>query len=299
MDDTPASLSAEAIACSFGRASQAGSVTWRCDCPVCGYPCCSVNYDDDGSVGFLCYSCRDVKGIREQAQARGLIASGAGSKLARAALVAEGRKVWDGGVPVEGTEASTYLMSRGLAPPYPDKVRAESHGQPYYDDGLLWAWRLLCLVEHPTRGILGVHATGLNDGGRRKGYSNHGYGRKRGSSIYRRYGVLDGGGVWLGTPGGELVVGEGLETTLSAMLILGCGRGVAALGAAGMKRLDLPETAERVCIAADNDDDGAGQKAAAEAKARWLNQGRTVRIATPNTPGTDFNDILKGRNNRE
>jgi hypothetical protein len=170
-------------------------------------------------------------------------------------------------------------------------VRAESGGRPYYDGGPLVAWRLVCLVEHVTRGILGVHAIRLWDGGRRKAYGN---------KTYNRYGgVFDGGGVWLGTPGGELIVGEGLETTLSAMLILDRAWGVATLGGRGMKRLDLPETAERVCIAADNDDernDFAGQQAAAEAEERWSDEGRDVRIVAPNTPGTDFNDLLRGRN---
>jgi hypothetical protein len=108
--------------------------------------------------------------------------------------------------------------------------------------------------EHHSRGILGVHAIGLNDGGRRKGYSKHGQ-PKGPSTVYHRHnGQFYGGGVWLGTPGGELVVGEGLETTLSAMVILERGWGVATLGTKGMRLLDLPNAAECVVIAADNDD---------------------------------------------
>ncbi len=246
--------------------------------------------NDDGAVGFVCYSCDNPKGIHEQAAARGLVASRQGARLARAALVAEGLQVWADAVPVEGTEATYYLASRGLSPPYPSTVRAECGGGLYHDK--LIAWALVCLVEHVHRGILGVHTIRLCQGGRCKA-AQQDRGRK---SLYRRYGLLDGGGVWLGTPGGELVVGEGLETTLSAMVLLDRSWGVAALGAAGMTRLDLPDSAECVCIAADNDADGNGQEQAAAAQARWVREGHTVRVATPDQPDIDFNDILVRRN---
>jgi putative DNA primase/helicase len=287
--------SAEAIASALGSARQTGPVTWRCDCPACGYPTLEVFTKNDGSIGAVCWKCRNDGNSRaptEQLKARGLIRSLSAKEaaLARAATTAEALKVWAESVPVDGTEAASYLASRAIPPPYPERVRAESGGRPYYDGGPLVAWRLVCLVEHITQGILRVHAINLWDGGRRKAH---------GAKTYHRYGgVFDGGGVWLGTPGGELVVGEGLETTLSAMLILDRPWGVATLGGRGMKRLDLPEAAEQVCIAADNDDernDFAGQRAAAEAKARWLEEGRSVRIATPNQPGADFNDVLVGR----
>jgi putative DNA primase/helicase len=286
--------SAQNIAEQFGRASQVGPVTWKCDCPTCGYPCLSVFIDDDGEIGFLCYSCNSPKAIREQAAARGFVPSPQDSKVIAAQMVAEGLAMWAGGVPISETEAATYLIKRrGLSPPWPDKVRAECDRLPYHEGSLFYATRLLCLVEHPARGVLGVHAIGLNDGGRMKGYSHHR--KKRGSSVYRRYGLLEGGGCWLGETGGEIVVGEGVETTLSAMTLLERTWGVAALGALGLKRLDLPDAAERVCIAADNDADGAGQEAAQYALERWEEDGRDVRVVIPNKPGSDFNDVLRGR----
>ena len=68
-------------------------------------------------------------------------------------------------------------------------------------------------------------------------------------------GACQGGAVWFGTvtPDDVLVVGEGIETTLSAMILWGAKAGAATLGTAGLRSLVLPQAARRVVIAADND----------------------------------------------
>jgi putative DNA primase/helicase len=290
----------EIIAQLLGGAERTGEVTWRCFCPCCGYrKCFEVFWEDDGSIGVVCYSCgpEGREAIFNELRGRGFLAGDFDPTLIRAQLVAKASAIWAGAIPIaEGNAAASYLMSRGLKPPWPSTIRANPyrttdrnvdivgvrHGPPPH-----WAFGIVCLVEHPRRGILGVHIIGLYNGGDRK---------NRDPRSYRRRGNLDGGGVWLGTPGGELVVGEGLETTMSAMLILGRQWGVASLGARGMTLLDLPPEAETVCIAADNDDDG--REAAAFAQERWVDLGHTTRIVTPNNPGEDFNDILVGRNGK-
>ena len=52
-----------------------------------------------------------------------------------------------------------------------------------------------------------------------------------------------------------------------------------------------------VIILADHDVSGAGKRAAWSGAARWLAEGRRVRIAMPPKPRTDFNDVLKGCTN--
>ena len=52
--------------------------------------------------------------------------------------------------------------------------------------------------------------------------------------------------------------------------------------------------AATVVILADHDANGAGEHAARAAAARWLAEGRRVRIALPPEPGTDFADLLLG-----
>jgi hypothetical protein len=108
------------------------------------------------------------------------------------------------------------------------------------------------------------------------------------------FGVLKGGGVWIGAPQAdeEFVVAEGLETCLSAMLILKCRCGVAVLGP-NLRGLVLPRTARLIHIAADNDETGI--PAARHAQAAWSARGLGVRISHPATEGWDFNNELLGR----
>ena len=287
-------LNPEAIAVALGGAEKTGPVTWRAFCPVCGYrkPFSVFWEDDEITVGFHCYSdTHDQASILNELRGRGLLDGDYDPALAATALLLDALTIWERGVPLEGNAAAAYLASRGLRPPWPSTLRADVFGTTKKGADVVgalqpgppppYAFGLVCLVECPRRGVLGTHTINLNNGGDRK--ARH----------YRRRGNLDGGGVWLGTPGDELVVAEGLETTLSAMMILGVARGVAALGARGMTLLNLPDNAERVIIAADNDEEG--RYAARDAQERWADEGRAVRILSPDKPDTDFNDLLRER----
>jgi phage/plasmid primase-like uncharacterized protein len=92
------------------------------------------------------------------------------------------------------------------------------------------------------------------------------------------------------------MVGEGIETVLSAVQATGLAAW-AALSTSGLVALVLPPLplAATVVILADNDRNGAGARAARSAAARWVTEGRRVRLAMPPEPGTDFNDVLLGR----
>jgi putative DNA primase/helicase len=106
-----------------------------------------------------------------------------------------------------------------------------------------------------------------------------------------------GGGVWFGRaePGRELIVAEGIETTLSAMRLCGAVSGCAALSAVGISKLILPPGAQRVRVYADNDAAGQGVRAACEARQRWQGEGRTVAIIHAREVGVDANDIWQRR----
>jgi putative DNA primase/helicase len=93
----------------------------------------------------------------------------------------------------------------------------------------------------------------------------------------------------------ELVVGEGIETSASAGLLLGL-PAWAAICAGNLERaLVLPDEVRSVVIAADRDANGVGQRTARGAAARWRAEGRHIRIAWPDRDGQDFNDILAAR----
>ena len=106
-----------------------------------------------------------------------------------------------------------------------------------------------------------------------------------------------GGGVWFGAidPGAEVIVGEGIESTLSAMRLYGAQAGVAALSALGVEKLVLPPEARQVRIFADRDELQQGFAAAAIATRRWRAEGREVAMSQAATPGWDANDVLVSR----
>lgn len=87
------------------------------------------------------------------------------------------------------------------------------------------------------------------------------------------------------------MVGEGIETVLSAMQMYGL-PGWAAGNAGALRELLLPPEVKAVIILADNDK--AGLAAAHCAAQRWLRSGLQVRISIPPV-GKDFNDTLNAK----
>ena len=104
-------------------------------------------------------------------------------------------------------------------------------------------------------------------------------------------GPCRGGAVRLANPRDVLLVGEGIETSLTAMLATGH-PAWAALSTSGLRALDLPDDVRDVIVLADGDD--PGEAAARHCAWCWKREGRRVRIARPHQ-GMDFNDMLLGR----
>jgi hypothetical protein len=148
---------------------------------------------------------------------------------------------------------------------------------------------MVALVEHVERGIVGVHRTYLRSDGAGKADL-----RKEWQKL--SLGPIGGGAVRLGMPRPYewLAIGEGIETVLAVMVACRL-PGLAALSAGGLRALVLPPEIEHVLIAADNDANGVGQRAAHDAAARWSAEGRHVRIALPPEPDTDFADVLAAK----
>ena len=133
---------------------------------------------------------------------------------------------------------------------------------------------------------IGVHLTYLRpDGG----------GKTELTKEYQREcrGAVRGGAIRLipFEPDVELVLAEGLETSLAASELFGlpCW---SAVYAGGLCSLVLPPEVRRIVIAADNDASGVGQRNALAAYNRWTAEGRSVRIVAPPVVGDDFNDVL-------
>jgi hypothetical protein len=97
-----------------------------------------------------------------------------------------------------------------------------------------------------------------------------------------------GGAVRLARADGVVMVGEGIETCLSAMGATDL-PAWAALSTAGLRSLRLPPSVREVIVLADADE--PGETAATIAAGRWSREGRFVRIARPHL-GKDFNDAI-------
>jgi hypothetical protein len=105
------------------------------------------------------------------------------------------------------------------------------------------------------------------------------------------FGPCRGGAVRLGVPKDVLMIGEGIETCLAAMVATSY-PAWAALSTSGLRALNLPDYLGHVILLADGDD--PGEAAARDCAWRWKQEGRRVRIARP-PRSMDFNDLLIGR----
>lgn len=184
-----------------------------------------------------------------------------------------------------------YLRSRGITLPVPECLRFEPHCRHRYDPRYEREYypALVAPVVNVTGQLIAVHKTFLRPDGSGKADLP--------KKLQREFiGPVLGGAVRLAEPeaGRELVIGEGIENALAAMELIDL-PGWAALSADGIKQLDLSGEIPAVMVAADHDMNGVGGEAALFAHRRWSRDGRQVRIAMPDNPGTDFNDILLSR----
>jgi putative DNA primase/helicase len=189
-------------------------------------------------------------------------------------------RIWRSALPGGGTLTEVYLRSRNITLPVPPTLRF--HHCLKHPSGGTWP----AMVGLVTQGIdgrpTGVHRTFLRHDGKGKAPTN---------PQKMMLGRCRGGGVQLSAPDHLLMVGEGIETCLAAMLVTG-NPTWAALSAPGMCTLGLPATVREVIVLADGD--APGEAAARDCAWRWKREGRCVRIARPPW-GMDFNDLLMGR----
>jgi putative DNA primase/helicase len=289
-------MSAEAIATALG--GRKAGAAWMACCPAHQDrdPSLAITDAKDGSVLVRCHSGCDQRAVIEALRARGVwhVGERRPTRFSRkpdrvpppetdsdamrrmeAALA-----LWRGSQSAEGTPVEAYLRSRGLTIPIPPSIRF--HAGLKHPSGGIWP----AMVALVTRGVDGaamaVHRTFLARDGRSKAPVN---------PAKMMLGPCRDGVVRLAKAEQTLVIGEGIETALSAMQASDI-PAWAALSAGGLRSLVLPPLpfAARATIAADPDP--AGIAAAVAAAERWYAQGRDVRIARPSS-GLDFNDLLR------
>jgi hypothetical protein len=194
-------------------------------------------------------------------------------------------------VPIRGTLAETYLRSRGVEPDAvaslldPDALR-------FVPDA--WHWPTQARIPAMVAPVVGItsnrlqalHLTFIRPDGSGKAEVEK-------ARLY--FGPKASGCVKL-TPDEEvttgLAVGEGIETTLAAML---AGfPGWATLDAGNLSAFPVLPGIETLTVLADHDPAGAG--AAERAATRWDDAGREVRMwsaPAKSRKGYDLNDLLK------
>ena len=192
------------------------------------------------------------------------------------------RKVWCESTALNGTLAETYLHARGIghvagAPALRFHPALTHRNEPGRFPCLLAG--LQCAAGR----FKGVHRIYLD---------RSGAGKANVEPVKASLGSTAGGAVrLLAEPsGGPLLVGEGIESTAAAMVLMDL-PGWAGIATSGLTAIELPEHVRDVVIAADKDFDGAGQLAAAALAERLEAEGREVEIQLPPFIG-DWNDVL-------
>jgi hypothetical protein len=269
---------------------------WMTRCPAHDdrEPSLSIRDGDGDKVLVCCHAGCDQEAVIAALRDRGLWLEGGGRPSLRLASRNKTERqpdqdsrredaalsIWQSTMPANGTLVATYLASRGLHLPAPPTLRF--HAGLMHPSGGIWP-AMVALVTRGSDGTpLAIHRTFVAHDGAKKAPVE---------PSKMMLGPCRGGAVRLADPGNVLMIGEGIETCLTAMLATGQ-PAWAALSTSGLRALDLPEGVRNMIVLADGDD--PGEAAARDCAWRWTREGRRVRIARP-PRGMDFNDMLLGR----
>ena len=203
------------------------------------------------------------------------------------------KAIWKSGLPIsERSAARLYLWSRcvniGHLPPtlraVPDLYCSETRRS---------LPAMIAAIQDSHNHITAIQQIWVLD----KYLVDGGNGSPKGSraplkTAKKTLGPMGDGAVRLARPGATLGIAEGIETALSAQQLYSLPVW-AALGAARLGRIGLPDCVKRVIVFADAGP--AGEQAADRARDTYENQGLAVEIIYPPEPAEDFNAYLRAR----
>jgi putative DNA primase/helicase len=292
---------AREIARQLGHAVRVGH-DWRCDCPIHAGHSLTLADGRDGKLLVKCFGGCGWREIFDEFRVLGLISGRpvdvdperedelrhkreAETKAEIERLrrrIAAARDLYRHSKDAAGTPVEAWLRTRGITGPIPPVLRWLQHCP--HRNGHYFPAMVAPIVN--VRGEqIGIHKTFLRPDGTGKAALPKAEQRET-------CGPFKGGSIRLAPyrAGVELLVAEGIETTLAAMQMFGL-PGWAAICARGVEALELPPEVRAVAIAADHDTNGVGQSAALSAQARWIAGGRAARILLPPNVGEDFSDV--------
>ena len=276
-------IGASEIAGRLGLRRLAGGKGYTGTCPACHYRDGLRVNEKGGRAIWFCASCGSGPDLTaavlgSHAPAAPHIATTASEDPGR---VAKALAMWGAALPIQGSNAERYLAGRALPLPVGGALRflPDAH----HPSGARAGAMIALATDAPGQGCA-IHRTYLAPGGAGKAALD---------PSRATYAPIGGAVVRLSRwTAGPLVIGEGIETSLSAGLLTGA-PAWAALSAGNMARVPLPDGVREVLVAADNDP--PGQRGAWAAADAFMAQGRAVRVLTPDTAGEDFNDIVQRR----
>jgi putative DNA primase/helicase len=287
-------MRAAEIAAALGGAHRSGA-WWRCRCPAHASrgPTLALRNGERGLI-IKCWAGCDRRDVLAELRRCGLIDNNSGDEMPRlsrptirsaedeadaARRLAMARRIWNAAQDARETPVVRYLAGRGITIPAPLTLRwAPSLRRPDRTAGPAMVAR----VDSLDGILIAVHRTWIDCDAAAEMWRR----RDRAS-----LGPVRGGAVRLAPAAETLLIGEGIETTLAGMVATGL-PGWAALSTSGLKALALPAEVRSVVICADNDDNGAGERAARTAEQRWRAEGRGVQIYISPYVGEDAADRL-------
>jgi len=202
-------------------------------------------------------------------------------------------QLWTAAVPLIGSIAERYLAeTRGIDI---GKLPPTIHEALRFHPRCVFGSRtykpcLIALMRDPvTDAPVGIHRIGLTQ--------DNGTVTKIDRMALGRMGVVK---LWPMNGDGQLVVGEGIETTLAAATRISYAAAAltpawSAISKGGLGGLPVLPDVSRLILLVDNDENGEGQKAAAHCRQIWAAAGRSVAALVPKHAGWDFNDEILGR----
>jgi CHC2 zinc finger/Toprim domain len=210
-----------------------------------------------------------------------------------AARIAFALEVWNAASSLRGTIAERYLAeTRGInvskLPPTIDAA-LRFHARCVFGSRTYKPCFIALMRDPATDTPIGIHRIGLAE--------DNGAIIKIDRMALGRMGVVK---LWSANGGGQLVVGEGIETTLAAATCISYRNAPltpawSAIAKGGLGNLPLLPDVSQLILLVDNDENGEGQRAAVHCRQVWTAAGRTVAALVPKQVGWDFNDVVLGR----
>ena len=269
----------------FPRVRRSGA-GWVAQCPAHDdrMPSLSISLGSEGRLLLYCHAgCRFNDILRASGLSRDeLFINGAMRPWdTREARIAAARLLWDRTKCALGTLVEVYFRSRGITIPPPPPIRFtpllknSQFGWPFP--------AMLAGIQYAGGEFAAVQVTWLAADGSDKAPVE---------VARKTFGPARGGAVRLAQAGELLAIAEGIETALSVQQATGIPTW-AVLGTSNLSHVELPDAVREVIICADNDPNGAGERAAIKAARRFQREGRRTRLVT--AEAGDFNDMVTVR----